>query len=222
MVLFRPSRIYYVMMLLQLLLSWGLQLRLGVHLLLRLSLSLLVLVLLSACLRLHHHLFVLMGIPLRLDVGMVIMWLLLLLFQVGVVRLRLQADVLLPIFAHITSSRIIQLLIYPLRVILNRYTMFLLHALSMILILADMMIAIDSQLPSLLLILALLMLTHIQRLLILSRQLLLCPQLISNCLVDPRAASRAFNIRGVQTTHCLLYTSPSPRDRQKSRMPSSA
>ena len=23
-------------------------------------------------------------------------------------------------------------------------------------------------------------------------------------------------------THCLLYTSPSPRDRQKSRMPSSA
>ena len=25
-----------------------------------------------------------------------------------------------------------------------------------------------------------------------------------------------------QTQHCLLYTSPSPRDRQKSRMPSSA
>ena len=25
-----------------------------------------------------------------------------------------------------------------------------------------------------------------------------------------------------QTYHCLLYTSPSPRDRQKSRMPSSA
>ena len=25
-----------------------------------------------------------------------------------------------------------------------------------------------------------------------------------------------------QTKHCLLYTSPSPRDRQKSRMPSSA
>ena len=25
-----------------------------------------------------------------------------------------------------------------------------------------------------------------------------------------------------QFTHCLLYTSPSPRDRQKSRMPSSA
>ena len=25
-----------------------------------------------------------------------------------------------------------------------------------------------------------------------------------------------------QTTNCLLYTSPSPRDRQKSRMPSSA
>ena len=27
---------------------------------------------------------------------------------------------------------------------------------------------------------------------------------------------------GEQTTYCLLYTSPSPRDRQKSRMPSSA
>ena len=27
---------------------------------------------------------------------------------------------------------------------------------------------------------------------------------------------------GVQLTSCLLYTSPSPRDRQKSRMPSSA
>ena len=28
--------------------------------------------------------------------------------------------------------------------------------------------------------------------------------------------------RGVQASICLLYTSPSPRDRQKSRMPSSA
>ena len=28
--------------------------------------------------------------------------------------------------------------------------------------------------------------------------------------------------KGVRYTHCLLYTSPSPRDRQKSRMPSSA
>ena len=26
----------------------------------------------------------------------------------------------------------------------------------------------------------------------------------------------------IQVMHCLLYTSPSPRDRQKSRMPSSA
>ena len=30
------------------------------------------------------------------------------------------------------------------------------------------------------------------------------------------------NIRGVNVHTCLLYTSPSPRDRQKSRMPSSA
>ena len=29
-------------------------------------------------------------------------------------------------------------------------------------------------------------------------------------------------ILGLDTTSCLLYTSPSPRDRQKSRMPSSA
>ena len=28
--------------------------------------------------------------------------------------------------------------------------------------------------------------------------------------------------KGAQPTNCLLYTSPSPRDRQKSRMPSSA
>ena len=29
-------------------------------------------------------------------------------------------------------------------------------------------------------------------------------------------------LRNIQTILCLLYTSPSPRDRQKSRMPSSA
>ena len=29
-------------------------------------------------------------------------------------------------------------------------------------------------------------------------------------------------IKRLQTNNCLLYTSPSPRDRQKSRMPSSA
>ena len=31
-----------------------------------------------------------------------------------------------------------------------------------------------------------------------------------------------YNISRVNTYSCLLYTSPSPRDRQKSRMPSSA
>ena len=31
-----------------------------------------------------------------------------------------------------------------------------------------------------------------------------------------------FNLRVEQNKICLLYTSPSPRDRQKSRMPSSA
>ena len=29
-------------------------------------------------------------------------------------------------------------------------------------------------------------------------------------------------VRNVRLTHCLLYTSPSPRDRTRSRMPSSA
>ena len=32
----------------------------------------------------------------------------------------------------------------------------------------------------------------------------------------------ADHFSGVYTSNCLLYTSPSPRDRQKSRMPSSA
>ena len=30
------------------------------------------------------------------------------------------------------------------------------------------------------------------------------------------------SVEGVEAIFCLLYTSPSPRDRQKSRMPSSA
>ena len=41
----------------------------------------------------------------------------------------------------------------------------------------------------------------------------------SNGTVDV-ATSRLFATQGLDT--CLLYTSPSPRDRQKSRMPSSA
>ena len=38
------------------------------------------------------------------------------------------------------------------------------------------------------------------------------------------AAAGAFDEAAAQAVvkHCLLYTSPSPRDRQKSRMPSSA
>ena len=45
-------------------------------------------------------------------------------------------------------------------------------------------------------------------------------------LLDQRVFSyTAPFVRGIDITHqitCLLYTSPSPRDRQKSRMPSSA
>ena len=37
-----------------------------------------------------------------------------------------------------------------------------------------------------------------------------------------QADSGEILINGQQATICLLYTSPSPRDRQKSRMPSSA
>ena len=37
---------------------------------------------------------------------------------------------------------------------------------------------------------------------------------------EARAHTRTLNVK--QNYDCLLYTSPSPRDRQKSRMPSSA
>ena len=37
-----------------------------------------------------------------------------------------------------------------------------------------------------------------------------------------RRLSNAFGVLAAQSDVCLLYTSPSPRDRQKSRMPSSA
>ena len=38
----------------------------------------------------------------------------------------------------------------------------------------------------------------------------------------PQAIAEAREINKAHSTFCLLYTSPSPRDRQKSRMPSSA
>ena len=38
----------------------------------------------------------------------------------------------------------------------------------------------------------------------------------------PRAAGADFLVGGIQLGPCLLYTSPSPRDRTRSRMPSSA
>ena len=40
--------------------------------------------------------------------------------------------------------------------------------------------------------------------------------------VESNGATRWINILGLSIQPCLLYTSPSPRDRQKSRMPSSA
>ena len=44
---------------------------------------------------------------------------------------------------------------------------------------------------------------------------------IAQCLVGEHDFS-SFRAAGCQAKHCLLYTSPSPRDRTRSRMPSSA
>ena len=53
-------------------------------------------------------------------------------------------------------------------------------------------------------------------------QLLLVAQLVLVAQAEPPASVRAVVVVPAGLTACLLYTSPSPRDRQKSRMPSSA
>ena len=49
---------------------------------------------------------------------------------------------------------------------------------------------------------------------------------LSRSMLDIQVSARALQRTGMETTIrewvCLLYTSPSPRDRQRSRMPSSA
>ena len=40
--------------------------------------------------------------------------------------------------------------------------------------------------------------------------------------LDPVSESAVMPSKPIEPHSCLLYTSPSPRDRQKSRMPSSA
>ena len=47
------------------------------------------------------------------------------------------------------------------------------------------------------------------------------PQKVEVVVANPSTNSEV-NILGELSIFCLLYTSPSPRDRQKSRMPSSA
>ena len=50
-------------------------------------------------------------------------------------------------------------------------------------------------------------------------------RVIGESILAPRIKTLMFNGYGDEVAHlysCLLYTSPSPRDRQKSRMPSSA
>ena len=44
----------------------------------------------------------------------------------------------------------------------------------------------------------------------------------SGCSVSPQLMDKLLSAGGMSIKGCLLYTSPSPRDRQKSRMPSSA
>ena len=47
-----------------------------------------------------------------------------------------------------------------------------------------------------------------------------CDALVHDALIPDEITKEAG--KNTQIFHCLLYTSPSPRDRQKSRMPSSA
>ena len=54
------------------------------------------------------------------------------------------------------------------------------------------------------------------------RQSGLVPEAAGQIVFEPKYRNPDA-LRGIEEfTHCLLYTSPSPRDRQKSRMPSSA
>ena len=46
-----------------------------------------------------------------------------------------------------------------------------------------------------------LVLTHIQGLIVFSRQLLLGSEFISDCLVDPGSTASPFDIGGIQTSH---------------------
>jgi len=66
------------------------------------------------------------------------------------------------------------------------------------------MISIYGKLPPLLLVLMLLMLAHIERLVVLSGQLLLRPQLVPDRLVDPSPTACPLDIRGVETPHIGL------------------
>ena len=50
----------------------------------------------------------------------------------------------------------------------------------------------------------------------------LLQELCKNINVSDKEKAQIKNISGSLSEICLLYTSPSPRDRQKSRMPSSA
>ena len=45
---------------------------------------------------------------------------------------------------------------------------------------------------------------------------------IKGVVIDAQAVQLLLNVDRIGKRSCLLYTSPSPRDRQKSRMPSSA
>ena len=55
-----------------------------------------------------------------------------------------------------------------------------------------------------------------------SFELILEDFLKNECKNITHPSSACFAVAGPLSNNCLLYTSPSPRDRQKSRMPSSA
>ena len=61
-----------------------------------------------------------------------------------------------------------------------------------------------------------------KRAIILLITLLLSTQTVSAGPAEAVEAGVVFGGQSTEANTCLLYTSPSPRDRQKSRMPSSA
>ena len=63
---------------------------------------------------------------------------------------------------------------------------------------------------------------HEVRKLIAGPTVFICDECVELCMDIIREENKSTLVRDQDGVPCLLYTSPSPRDRQKSRMPSSA